>query len=222
MQTVVVGGHSRNIGKTSVMAGLMRGLSSFGWTAVKITQHRHELSSPQDEPSASAPAEHDFDLTEERTGDGRGDTSRYLAAGAKRSLWLRVERGSLQKAFPALVRALGRDPFVMIESNSILGFLKPDVYVVVLDSRARDFKPSARKFLERADVLVPVGSLDARAWPGLDPRGFRAKPVFTISPRDYFNPELCRFIRQRLHLSGAASSQNEPRLSCRKEQNWQH
>jgi len=34
---VVVGGHSRNIGKTSLVAGLIRKLRSHNWTAVKIT-----------------------------------------------------------------------------------------------------------------------------------------------------------------------------------------
>src|SRR6266568_4565110 len=39
MKVVVVGGHSRNIGKTSVMVSLIRGLESLAWTAVKITQY---------------------------------------------------------------------------------------------------------------------------------------------------------------------------------------
>ncbi len=36
---VVVGGHSRNIGKTSVVAGLIRKLRDLHWTALKITQY---------------------------------------------------------------------------------------------------------------------------------------------------------------------------------------
>ena len=36
---VVVGGHSRNIGKTSVVAGLIRKLRDRKWTALKITQY---------------------------------------------------------------------------------------------------------------------------------------------------------------------------------------
>ena len=35
---VVVGGHSRNIGKTSVVSGLIRRLREYHWTALKITQ----------------------------------------------------------------------------------------------------------------------------------------------------------------------------------------
>lgn len=204
MQTVVVGGHARKIGKTSVMAGLIRGLSSFGWTAVKITQHSHGAGGLQSE-SSGAGIEEDYLLTEERTAGGRGDTSRYLADGARRALWLRVRQGTLQKAFPALLAALGRDRFVMIESNSILSFLKPDLYLFVVDSRVRDFKPSARKLLRRADALVPVGPLEPRTWPGLDPSRFRNKPVFVVSRPDELNLRLCRFVRRILHPSAASS-----------------
>jgi hypothetical protein len=38
---VVVGGHSRNIGKTSVICGIIRALTSWNWTAIKITPHAH-------------------------------------------------------------------------------------------------------------------------------------------------------------------------------------
>ena len=40
---VVVGGHSRNIGKTSVTAGLIRKLRDRQWTALKITQYGNSI-----------------------------------------------------------------------------------------------------------------------------------------------------------------------------------
>jgi len=204
MQTVVVGGHARKIGKTSVMTGLIRGLRSFGWTAVKLTQHSHGAAGLQS-VSSGAGSEEDYLLTEEQTVEGRGDTCRYLAAGARRALWLRVRQGALKKAVPALLAALRRDRFVMIESNSILSFLKPDLYLFVVDSRVRDFKPSARKFVRRADALVPLGPLEPPTRPAFDPSGFRNKPVFAVRRPDDFNPGLCRFVRGKLHLSAPSS-----------------
>ena len=199
MKVVVVGGHSRNIGKTSVMAGLIRGLEPFDWTAVKITPYGQGIRSLGGDPCSCAPTEHPFALAEEENPRGRGDTCRFLAAGARRSLWLRVREGQLGEAFPCLLEALDSAEHVMIESNSILSFLEPAVYVVVLNRSRRDFKPSAREFLERADALVRVGPVvGARAWPGLSPATFARKPVFQVSPGDYSNPELCRFVRQRL------------------------
>jgi hypothetical protein len=42
---VAVGGHSRNIGKTSVVASLIRALPQWNWTAMKITQFGHGVCS---------------------------------------------------------------------------------------------------------------------------------------------------------------------------------
>ena len=199
MKTVVVGGHTRNIGKTSVMGGLIQGLRWLDWTAVKITQYGHGVCSRDGEPCGCAPGEHAFVLTEEQDARGRGDTCRYLAAGARRALWLRVREGQLAEAFPALCEALGADDYVMIESNSILGLLRPSVYLAVLDSSARDFKASALRYLARADALIPVQSrINAAAWPSLDPRLLNDKPVFRVASRRYASPDLCRFVGKKL------------------------
>ena len=199
MNAVVVGGHTRNIGKTSVMTGLIGALKSFDWTAVKITQYGHGICSRDGKPCECAPKEHAFALSEEQNPRGRADTCRYLAAGARRSLWLRVRQGQLGEAYPVLEKALSADDWVIIESNSILEFMTPALYLVVLDSITGDFKLSARRFLKRADALVPVESrLEARAWGGLVAAGIEGKPVFPVPAAGYFSPELGDFVKQRL------------------------
>jgi hypothetical protein len=45
----------------------------------------------------------------------------------------------------------------IVESNSIMQFWKPDLYIVVLDFQTQDFKESALRYLDRADCLVPGG-----------------------------------------------------------------
>ena len=205
MNAVVIGGHTRNIGKTSVMTGLIRSLSSLGWTAVKITQYGHGICSVDGQACGCEPKEHPFVLTEEQDARGPSDTSRFLAAGARRSLWLRARQGQLEDALPLLENAVSGEAWVMIESNSIIEFLKPVLYLVVLDSSARDFKPSARRFLDRADALVPVDSrLDALAWGGIVRGGLEEKPVFPASPPGYFSPELWEFVKQRLQIHAPA------------------
>ena len=205
MNAVVIGGHTRNIGKTSVMTGLIRSLSSLGWTAVKITQYGHGICSVDGQACGCEPKEHPFVLTEEQDARGPSDTSRFLAAGARRSLWLRTRQGQLEDALPLLENAVSGEAWVMIESNSIIEFLKPVLYLVVLDSSARDFKPSARRFLAQADGLVAIDSrLDARAWDGIAAKGLEEKPVFPVSPPGYFSPELSEFVKQRLQVHAPA------------------
>ena len=81
---VVVGGHSRNIGKTSVVAGLIRKLRSSEWTAVKITQYGHGVCSHAGEAcGCETEPDHPFALSEEYQPSGT-DSGRFLAAGAAR------------------------------------------------------------------------------------------------------------------------------------------
>jgi hypothetical protein len=156
MQVVVVGGHTRNIGKTSVMSALIREFATLGWTAVKITQYGHGVCSHDGHACECAPREHPFAVTEERDPATGSDTSRYLAAGARQSLWLRVREGQLGAAVPLLTRRLDCAPSVIIESNSIMEFIDPLLYLVVLDPSRADFKASAGRWIRRAHALVPV------------------------------------------------------------------
>src|ERR1700722_4230142 len=156
MKAVVIGGHTRNIGKTSVMSALIREFAPLNWTAVKIQQYGHGICSRDGHACDCAPEEHPFALTEETNGGGRADTCRFLAAGAQRSLWLRARQGQIGTALPLLNRKLHGSEWVIIESNSIVEHLDPLLYLVVLDTSQSDFKLSARHALNRADVLVSV------------------------------------------------------------------
>src|SRR5512147_2046970 len=84
MALVVVGGHSRGVGKTSVVAGLIAALPEHEWLAAKITQHGHDICSGNGEPCDCVTADHASAITEERDRSGESDTSRFLIAGAKR------------------------------------------------------------------------------------------------------------------------------------------
>jgi hypothetical protein len=199
MQTVVIGGQARKVGKTAVMCGLIRSLAELGWTAVKITQHRHESARGDSHEHAGEIDEDTFVLTEEKDPRGHGDTCRFLAAGARRALALRVREGRLSEAFPFLAKALENDEWVMIESNSVLDFLKPSLYLLVLDSSNSDFKASARRYLGRADVLIAVGPrFRADAWPDIEPRLLEGKPAFRVAAPDDFNLGLGRFVREKV------------------------
>jgi len=156
MRTVVVGGHSRNIGKTSVVAAIISALPEFPWTAIKITQHGHGICSESGDPCDCAIDLPDcpYAIDVERDREGRSDTSRFLRAGARRSLWVRTPQGSLAAAMPALREALAADSHVIIESNSVMEFLEPDLFLFVLNPVVEDFKDSARRFLPRADACI--------------------------------------------------------------------
>ena len=154
MSLIVIGGHSRSVGKTSVVAGLIAALPEFRWTAVKITQYGHGICSADGAPCDCATDDHSWAITEERDRSGESDSSRFLVAGAARSLWVRTRQGMLAEAMPRLRQELAGAENAILESNSVMRFLRPDLYITVLDAATADFKTSAQEFLDRADAVV--------------------------------------------------------------------
>ncbi len=94
---------------------------------------------------------------------------RYLAAGAVRSFWVRTRTGDLAVAMPRIRKEIAGAENVVIESNSILRFLRPDLYLSVLDPGVGDFKDSAKYFLDRADAVLVAEGGD---WPAGVEGGF--------------------------------------------------
>lgn len=200
MATIVIGGHSRSVGKTSVVAGLIAALPEFRWTALKITQYGHGICSAQGQACDCASADHSWAVSEERYRDGQSDSSRFLLAGAVRAWWVRTEQGRLAEAMPRVREILAQGENAIIESNSILRFLKPDLYLTVLDPRTPDFKASARTFLDRVDAVILHAAPDSSvpAWNSISLKPVAGRPTFTIHLPQYVTPEIVEFVRARL------------------------
>jgi len=208
MSILVIGGHSRSVGKTSVVAGLISALPAFHWTALKITQYGHGICSANGAPCDCATGDHSWAVTEEHNKDrdplGRiSDSSRFLLAGADHSWWVRTEQGRLAEAMPRVRAILAQSQNVIIESNSILRFLKPDLYLTVLDPSTADFKSSAQQFLDRADAVLrhEKGESNIPVWEHVSLKPVAARPTFPIRPPNYVTLEIIEFVRSRLALN---------------------
>jgi molybdopterin-guanine dinucleotide biosynthesis protein len=196
MALIVVGGQSRKVGKTSVVVGLISALRECDWLAAKITQHGHEVCTGTGGPCDCVSADHSAAITEERDRSGETDTSRFLVAGAKRALWVRTQEGLLEKAMPQLREEMTKARNVIMESNSVLGFLQPDLYLVVLDPAQEDFKESAREYFDRADaVLMHASEVREDSLKAVE-----GKPVFRVEPPKYVSEELVEFVREKATL----------------------
>jgi len=215
MPTVVIGGHTRSVGKTSVVAGIITALPEFHWTALKITQYGHGICSANGEACDCVTADHSLAVSEEKDRSGDSDTSRFLLAGADHSWWVRTQQGQLAEAMPRIRKILASTQNAIIESNSILRFLKPDLYLTVLDPETADFKASAQTFLDRADAVLlhsvknggehygakfTVNSGDT-AWESVSLKPVSNRPIFNIHPPHYLTPEVIEFVRAKLSFA---------------------
>ena len=199
MAVVVVGGNTRNIGKTSVVAGLIAAMPEMHWTAFKITQFGHGVCSANGEPCDCETASHTIAVSEERDGASGTDSARYLAAGAVRSFWVRTQMGQLAEAMPRVRRELAAAENAIVESNSVLRFLQPDVFVTVLDAGVKDFKESAKRYLDRADAVVLTGGdLEQTLWNGVSTRLLGKARQFRGSSAEYCEAGLVEFVRGKL------------------------
>jgi hypothetical protein len=188
-RVIVVGGHTRSIGKTQLVCDVIAAFPDANWIAGKITQYGHGVCAQNGENCDCAPTEHACALDWEAHSDTGTDSARFLAAGARRSFWLRTKQGFLAEGLPLLraaLRQIGADENgetipLILESNSLLQFVKPSLYLAVVDPAKEDFKDSARVALDRADALILRGSPElssaaSPAWTQLPSRLLREKP----------------------------------------------
>jgi len=195
-RVIVVGGHTRSIGKTQLVCDIISAFPQANWIAGKITQYGHGVCAQNGNNCDCAPEEHVCAIEWEVESQSGTDSARFLAAGAKRSFWLRTKQGFLAEGLPLMREALhevrlgdekDENPSaVILESNSLLQFLKPSLYFAVIDPAREDFKDSARVALDRADALVLRGSMEDPAsppsWLKLPANLLRTKP--SVSQRE--------------------------------------
>lgn len=176
---VVIGGHTRNIGKTTAVCDIIGALPDWNWTAIKITQYGHGLCSRNGEPCPCDNPTHPVAVLQEDGSMPLTDSGRFLGAGAVRAFWVRTPAGGLTEAMPRLRKIIAESRNVIVESNSLLRFLKPDYFAVVLNGAVADFKPSCRTWLDRADAVIPASSAPL-AWADVAPSLLIGKPQLSI------------------------------------------
>ena len=176
MPIIVVGGSGRNVGKTSLVCGLIAVLPEFRWTAVKITSHAHG----------------ERDAVWEETSAGSGtDTARYLAAAALRAFLVTAHEDDLPIA--KTWAALGSDTNVIFESNRIVRALRPDLCIGVIGGTGTEMKSSFEPFCRCADAFViPVdGDVGGLQLPS-------PAKLFRLPNFDRVSPEMLDWLRVRL------------------------
>jgi len=191
---IVVGGHTRSIGKTQLVCDLISAFPEAQWVAGKITQYGHGVCAQNGENCDCAPDEHICAVSWETRADSGTDSGRFLAAGAQRSFWLRTKQGFLAEGLPLLRAALreaessevGGPGNLILESNTLLQFVKPSLYLMVLHPAKADFKESARLQMDRASAFIlrellpesTEGAGSPAAWTGVPLQLLRGRPQF--------------------------------------------
>ena len=199
---IAIGGQTRNVGKTSLVENIIRAFPEAHWTAMKITQHGHGMCSEIGVPCHCVDEpEHPFAIDEEKAPSST-DSGRFLGAGAEHSFWLRTAQGELAYGLPVFREVADKAENLIVESNSLIAFLRPALYLSVVDYSIPDFKDSARKFLDRSDAVVVVESgVDMPQWPGIPEALLARKRLFRVPRPVFFSDELREFVASRVGVA---------------------
>jgi hypothetical protein len=217
-QVIVVGGHTRSIGKTQLVCDLIAALPNENWVAGKITQYGHGVCAQNGQDCDCAPDEHVCAISWEQRAN-ETDSGRFLAAGARRSFWLRTKQGFLAEGMPLLRNALheleGKPDMagpgrVILESNTLLHFVKPSLYLMVLDPSKSDFKESAKLQMDRASAFILRQPLYAADNATASAAGFplqllRGKPQFLQREGEALPPMLLDQVRATIREAEGVS-----------------
>jgi molybdopterin-guanine dinucleotide biosynthesis protein len=82
------------------------------------------------------------------------DTWHMLTSGASDVVWVRSDRPGLGEALPEALKRLSHLDAVVVEGNSAIEFLKPDIVIFIFSKGKRDWKPGIEALAARADIIL--------------------------------------------------------------------
>jgi len=157
---VAVSGFSSNVGKTTLVCELLRQLPS--WEAIKLTRGHYRSCGRdpagccvsdllRDEPFIRSGREANYE-------SGK-DTGRFWDAGASNVHWLIVKDDQVEQGIKETLTRIEAEG-VIVEGNSLLEYITPDLAIMCARSVGGTIKSSARRALAKSDFLY-LSSLDA-------------------------------------------------------------
>ncbi|MEN2986435.1 MAG: molybdopterin-guanine dinucleotide biosynthesis protein MobB [Thermodesulfovibrionaceae bacterium] len=142
--SVGVGGSKSGVGKTSFVEDFIRYIknqnSKITITAVKYTKTSLYSSI----------------ITEPQLEDIGKDTNRMKKAGADYLVWVKAKEEDLQEIVFKLKEYVNNlsTNIVIIEGNSLVRLMQPDIIIFLKGKNNKCIKSSARALIEKADILI--------------------------------------------------------------------
>ena len=150
---VAVSGFSSNVGKTTLVCELLSRLS--GWEAIKLTRGHHRSCGR--DPEACCVSDLIGEEAVVRSGrdenyeDGK-DTGRFWDSGAVNVHWVIANDSQVKSGIEEALSRV-KTKAVIIEGNSFLEYVSPDLAIMCARADGGTFKSSARRGLALTDVL---------------------------------------------------------------------
>ncbi len=138
----IAGAHSGS-GKTTLAERLIARLEG-NWGAVKYTKTAFYTSITDDSAIIT---------------QSDKDTARLLNAGARKVIWVQSPPGELDEALSVALAGISDVDGIIVEGNSPIEFLDPDVILFIFGKDTSRIKNTAQEALSRASLVVYLKDL---------------------------------------------------------------
>jgi len=132
-----IGGAYSGAGKTTVASLILKKFKN--WGAIKYTKTSLYCSVTDDKEVLSQ--------------EGK-DTKRLLDSGADKVLWVQSPFPELGEILPMAVEMLSDLKGILIEGNSAVEVLRPDIVIFISGAEKKRFKKNVDRILEMADIVI--------------------------------------------------------------------
>ena len=153
---IIIGGSSRNVGKTSICLDLIsRYASKLDITGLKISAIKPEEKIYHGTHGHVFKGRN-FRIYEEPKPDDHKDTARMLKAGAKRAVYIEAADEHLAEAFAGFRNLYGTTGPIISESRSLRKLAIPSLFILIKHFEAALIKQDFYKYEALADLTVNI------------------------------------------------------------------
>lgn len=148
---LLIAGTGRNSGKTMLACRIIDKYSNTRTiVAIKISPHRHNI-----EPGGQILFQNGHICILEETDLGTGkDSSRMLAAGAKRSFFISATEDNLAIALQQTIKLVSEDAFMICESGGLRKWVEPGLFLMVSRNGPSAMNSSKRDLIDSEPIWV--------------------------------------------------------------------
>jgi hypothetical protein len=149
---LIIGGASRNVGKTELVCGLIRRFGS----EREIVSLKISGINPGSDPlhGDHGPPPEKFHLLEETSKTGQKDSSKMLISGASRSFYLRTGDEHTMDAMDYFFSVVDPGSVIICESIMLRRFIRPGLFVMIRSNREESVKKSLGEVLHLIDLTI--------------------------------------------------------------------
>jgi hypothetical protein len=156
-EMIMIGGNSRNSGKTTMACSIIRKLAAtrevIGLKVTSIRPGEEDLHGNHLEGKLTD----DFSIFEEVRTDTHKDTSKMLKAGASHVYYIRVSETHIENALLYFMSRYIKKEIIVCESRSLREIIKPGLFLVMMRIPAVGKAKDIAEYLALADKVFHFG-----------------------------------------------------------------